>query len=123
MAASPRNPGAIPAALRPKPRDPSEVRPPPAGPHPDPDFEIHLAIVVPDIRLYDLIRDRVIVTSPLSHNVRVHGHVVLEDARHPAAQLPLYTRQALVEAGLVDPHTVGFGAPEQITLGWPKQED
>lgn len=84
-------------------------------------IDVHIAILVPDLRLYALIRDKVAVTFPNYQPVRVFGHVVLEDPNQTIHSMPIQIRQAFCELGLVDPSQVGFAPAEQITLGWPKE--
>ena len=83
----------------------------------EPERVIHLALVVPDIRLWKLLKERAFVVKPPYGNTTVHLHVLVEDKRG----LDWTIRQALVESGLVDPETAGLAYPDQVTLGWPTE--
>lgn len=114
MSAS-RTPPPIPAALR--SAQPALARPAAAPERP----QIHIAIVVPDERLYKALKDRIIVLGPRYQPYDVIAHIVLEDKNHEAAVLSWETRMALAELGLVEPAQVGFAIPKQVTLGWPEE--
>lgn len=82
-------------------------------------IDVHIAILVPDLKLFNLIKDRVAVTYPNFQPVRVFGHVVIENPKDKHAGVPVQIRQALCELGLVDPTNIGFAPAQQVTLGWP----
>lgn len=83
--------------------------------------KIHVALIVPDERLYRLIKDHAFVLGPTYENFDVALHVIIDDKKHRAAGVAWNIRLALAELGLVFPDQVGMAAPAQVTLGWPEE--
>lgn len=84
---------------------------------------VHIAVVVPDIRLYQIVKDKFVVVQPPYHDLKVQLHVLVDDKTDPFRDLEWPIRIALVESGLVLPEDVRITYPEQVTLGWPKPGD
>lgn len=114
-----RKAATVPAALRPKTSPPA---PKPEPEEPD-ETVVHVAILIHHPKVYEAIKDRIVVVGPAIAPVRVHAHVILEDPAHRAHPIDLRVRMAMVELDLVDPGQVGFTFPEQTTLGWPERKD
>jgi hypothetical protein len=112
---------AIPAALQPKtPKPPQTAHP---APPQNSDLPVlHIAIVVPDIRLQKLLKDHVYVIGPTTTPSRVTAHVVLDDKQHGGTRLHPFWRWALVETGLLPPEDVGLVTSAQVELGWSEHE-
>lgn len=127
MAARPRN-AAVPAALQPKNAVPRKAPVPqtteqPADVEQPAPLEIHIAILIDHPKIYDAIKDRIVVVGPQYQPIELHAHVIADDSRHKAKAIHPRVRMAMAELGLVDPVEVGFTYPYQVTLGWPKPEE
>lgn len=83
---------------------------------------IDLALVVPDIRLYQLLKQKAIIVQPAYDPVTVSLHVLVADTKDPLHDLGWDIRVALAQLGLVLPEDVHLSYPDQVTLGWPEQE-
>lgn len=87
-----------------------------------PSRSLHLAIVVPDIRLYQLIKNKFRVIQPPYDDIAVQLHVVIDDQKDPHRDLDWQIRIALVQSGLVEPGDMNITYPDQVTLGWPEDQ-
>lgn len=85
------------------------------------DQVIHLALVVPDIRLYNLLKTKAMLIQPPYQDLRVQLHILIDDKDDPLHDLDWRIRQALVETGLVTPADAHITYPDQVTLGWPEE--
>ena len=85
--------------------------------------DIHLALVVPDIRLWQLLKDKAVIVQPPYQDIHVMLHILVDDKNDPYRALDWQVRVALVESGLVTPEDAKITYPDQFTLGWPKKEN
>lgn len=84
---------------------------------------LHIALVVPDIRLYQLVKSKFQVIQPPYSDIKVQLHVLVDDKKDPLAGLDWQVRVALVESGLVHPADANITYPDQVTLGWPTENE
>lgn len=83
---------------------------------------IHLALVVPDIRLFQLLKSKALIIQPPYDNVRVELHILVEDKKDPLKDMPWDIRVALVQSGLANARDANIHPPDQVTLGWPTED-
>lgn len=79
---------------------------------------LHLAVVVPDARIYHLLKDKMRIVQHPYWNGTVALHLIIDDPKHPVDER---LRIALVTLGLVEPQDLNLAYPEELTLGWPKE--
>ncbi len=89
---------------------------------PKPDV-LHVVLVVPDIRLYTLLKNKAFLVQPPYANTKVHLHVMVNDKSDPMNEVDWRLRQGLVELGLTTAETVHFTYPDQVSLGWPEDTE
>jgi hypothetical protein len=79
---------------------------------------VHIALAVPDIRLYEVLKKRAMVVQPPYQNVHVELHIIYDDGKGIEPTI----RVALVQSGLVSPEQAQLTYPDQVTLGWPTEK-
>lgn len=95
---------------------------PTEGPNPQPArADLHVAIVVEDVRVLDAIRKGVFVISPPLWEGTVQLHVLHQNPRK-TRQDTLY-QLAVVQLGLADPSIIGLNDGLQMDMGWPSDDE
>lgn len=77
---------------------------------------LHIALVIPDIKLYGQLRRAAYLISPPGWKGHVKLHVLPKNPRTTEEEM-LY-KFVLVDLGLVDPSVAGFAYPDTMELGW-----
>ena len=91
--------------------------PPTVSERPDsPHEELHLALVVPDLKSYGVLRKHSWLIKPPNFKGLVKVHVLLQKPK--TTEQELIFAHALTALGLVDPATARLQYPEEIELGW-----
>lgn len=86
-----------------------------------PPAEIHILIVIPNAKAFEYLKDKVFVVQPPYWSGKVHLHCVPDDPQSKWHAVPWTIRQALIDSGLATAEKVDMATPEQVTLGWPKE--
>ena len=84
---------------------------------------LHLLIVVPDVRLFQLLKTKMRIVQPPYFPAKVELHVIVEDKKDPLKDLDWRIRQAAVELGLQTAEDMNLTHPDQVTLGWVEQQE
>lgn len=84
--------------------------------HPAPRATLHIALIVPDIKLYGQLRRSAYLLTPPGWDGDAKLHVLIKDPKTEPTDM-LY-RYALTELGLVDAAVAGLTYPDTIELGW-----
>lgn len=85
-----------------------------------PSQELHIALVVPDLRTFrSLSEGAYVISDATGRDVAVTLHV-LQGTKEEASELT--QKHALVQLGLVSPTVARLQYPEQIELGWKEKQ-
>lgn len=83
-----------------------------------PPTDLHIALVVPDRKTYELVKRRVHVVNPPYWTGRVHLHAIVNpDLSVDDAQI----LQAVVDLGWTTPEQAEIGPPAQLELGYQSE--
>lgn len=77
---------------------------------------IHIALVVPDIKIFGRFKNSVYVLKPQDHEDDILVHVLLQ--RKDQTHEEILFAFALTQLGLVEPSVAKLQYPEEIELGW-----
>ena len=82
--------------------------------------ELHIALVVPDLRVYGELKRNAFAVAAHDVTDKVILHFILQ--RKDQDNSEIVQRWALTELGLVAPKVTGLQYPEEIQLGWESDE-
>jgi hypothetical protein len=88
-----------------------------------PPATLHIALVVPNAKAYEYLKDKVSVVAPPYWAGTIHLHMIPDDPKSKWHGIDWVIRQALTDSGLATPEQIEFTPPEQVTLGWPRSEE
>ena len=77
---------------------------------------LHLALVVPDIKLFGRLKNSVYILQPTPRNQEILVHVLLQ--RKEQSQSETVFAFALTQLGLIEPSVAQLQYPEELELGW-----
>lgn len=99
--------------------------PPVAIPSGRPLERLHIALVIPNTRAFRrLVHGAYLIKDPTRQDVSVQLHVLEgpDPKEDPAAATGLVLRHAAVKLGLASPEAARLQYPEEIELGWQKEQ-
>ena len=82
-----------------------------------PPDQLHIALIIPDLAIWETLRNAAFIIQPPLWAGNVRLHVVLKNPKLTAEDIALQI--ALVDMGMITPEVAHLTADEQITLGWP----
>jgi hypothetical protein len=84
-----------------------------------PRADLHIALIVPDRKTADLLRNKVRIVRPPLWKGKLFLHLIPQDQRHKYRDIDMTTLLALIDTGLIDAKTAEIAAPDEITIGYP----
>ena len=77
---------------------------------------LHVALVVPDLKLYGILRNAAWLIQPVGWDGTIKLHIIQQ--RPNTEPEELINRFALATLGLVTPEVAALQYPEEIEIGW-----
>jgi hypothetical protein len=81
---------------------------------------IHLALVVPDIKIFGSLKRNAYILKPHDLETQVKLHVLVQ--RKQQSEEEIIFAFALTQLGLVEPKVANLQYPEEIDLGWSDED-
>lgn len=107
----------VPVAVSDSPMAPDRMGPTEGNGHGIPPTELHVALLIPSIKYYKFLKNRVQVLTPPYWEGTVELHMIVVDHTSEWDNVNPIIRQALVDSGLADAEQVKF----TTTLGYPNE--
>jgi hypothetical protein len=85
-----------------------------------PSTDLHLALVIDDMKNYDLIRQSIHLIKPHLWPGRVFIHILRRNPKLSPDDIA--AKLALVDLGMANADTIGLNDGLQVSMGWPTNE-